>query len=107
MISGEVGGAAQTQRRGDLLHAEPIIEEVCSAVPERDADVASELGRPKELQPAPGPRPKRKDRRREVADDTCSLAELQDTFRSQGGDLKQLMVALAQSDALLNYRKPD
>jgi hypothetical protein len=29
------------------------------------------------------------------------------TFRSQGGDLKQLMVALAQSDALLNYRKPD
>jgi hypothetical protein len=45
--------------------------------------------------------------RRELADDTCSLAELQDTFRSQGGDLKQLMVALAQSDALLNYRKPD
>lgn len=45
--------------------------------------------------------------RREIADDSCSLATLQGTFREQGGDLKQLMVALTQSDVFLHYRKPD
>jgi hypothetical protein len=45
--------------------------------------------------------------RREVADDACSLAALQDTFKTQNGDLKQLLVALTQSDAFAHYRKPD
>jgi hypothetical protein len=45
--------------------------------------------------------------RREGADDACSLAAMQETFKSQGGDLKQLLIALAQSDAFAHYRKPN
>jgi hypothetical protein len=45
--------------------------------------------------------------RRESADDSCSLASLQDSFKGQEGDLKQLLVAMTQSDAFLLYRKPD
>jgi hypothetical protein len=45
--------------------------------------------------------------RREEADDACSLAAMQDAFKAQDGDLKQLLVALAQSDAFAHYRKPD
>jgi Protein of unknown function (DUF1592)/Protein of unknown function (DUF1588)/Protein of unknown function (DUF1595)/Protein of unknown function (DUF1587)/Protein of unknown function (DUF1585) len=45
--------------------------------------------------------------RREGADDACSLAAMQESFKSQGGDLKQLLIALAQSDAFAHYRKPN
>ncbi len=45
--------------------------------------------------------------RREEADDACSLASMQEAFKSQDGDLTQLLVALSQSDAFAHYRKPD
>ena len=42
--------------------------------------------------------------RRETAEDDCSLAQLQQAFADSGGDLRELMVALTQTDAFLNYR---
>jgi hypothetical protein len=42
--------------------------------------------------------------RREDDDDTCSLVELQDAFAASGGDLRELLVALTQTDAFLNYK---
>ena len=45
--------------------------------------------------------------RRETVDDTCSLVALRDAFASSGGNLKELMVALTQTDAFLNYRQPE
>ncbi len=45
--------------------------------------------------------------RREGADDACSLAAMQEAFKSQDGDLNELLMAIAQSDAFANYRKPD
>ncbi|MFT3925732.1 MAG: DUF1592 domain-containing protein [Myxococcales bacterium] len=45
--------------------------------------------------------------RRETDEDACSLAALQKTFAESDGDLKELVVALTQTDAFLNYRKPD
>jgi hypothetical protein len=45
--------------------------------------------------------------RRETADDTCSLVALRDAFAASGGDLRELMVALTQSDAFFNYRQPE
>jgi hypothetical protein len=45
--------------------------------------------------------------RREEADDTCSLVALRDAFDASGGDLRELMVALTQTDAFWNYRKPE
>jgi hypothetical protein len=44
--------------------------------------------------------------RREQADDACSLAAMQDAFKTQDGDLKGLLLAFVQSDAFANYRKP-
>jgi hypothetical protein len=41
-----------------------------------------------------------------IRDDTCSLEQLEDTFDSSGGDLRELVVALTQSDAFL-YRAAD
>jgi hypothetical protein len=45
--------------------------------------------------------------RREGGDDTCSLVALRDAFKTSGGDLRELMVALTQTDAFWNYRKPE
>jgi hypothetical protein len=45
--------------------------------------------------------------RREEQDDTCSLVSLRDAFSASGGDLRELMVALTQTDAFWNYRKPE
>jgi hypothetical protein len=45
--------------------------------------------------------------RRETADDTCSLVALRDAFAASGGDLRELMVALTQTDAFFNYRQAE
>jgi hypothetical protein len=45
--------------------------------------------------------------RHDEADDACSLAALQERFGSDSGDLKELMVALTQTDAFTNYRSLD
>jgi hypothetical protein len=45
--------------------------------------------------------------RRETRDDTCSIVALRDAFKTSGGNLRELMVSLTQTDAFLNYRKPD
>jgi hypothetical protein len=45
--------------------------------------------------------------RREGDDDTCSLVALRDAFAASDGDLRELMVALTQTDAFWNYRKPE
>ncbi len=45
--------------------------------------------------------------RRETADDACSLVALQDAFAASGGDLRELMVALTQTDAFRHYRQPE
>jgi hypothetical protein len=45
--------------------------------------------------------------RREGDDDTCSLVALRTAFASSGGDLRELMVALTQTDAFWNYRQPE
>jgi len=45
--------------------------------------------------------------RRETADDTCSLAALQEAFAASDGDLRELMVALTQTDAFWNYRQAE
>jgi hypothetical protein len=41
--------------------------------------------------------------RQEQAEDTCSLAQLKERFASSGGDLKELIVGLTQTDSFL-YR---
>jgi hypothetical protein len=45
--------------------------------------------------------------RREVDDDACSLQAVRDAFAASGGDLRQLMVSLTQTDTFLNYRRAD
>jgi hypothetical protein len=42
--------------------------------------------------------------RREVAEDTCTIAALRDAFEASDGDLRELMVALTQTDAFFSYR---
>lgn len=44
--------------------------------------------------------------RRETDDDACSLQMLQQGFATSGGDLKELMVQLTQTDAFWAYRAP-
>lgn len=44
--------------------------------------------------------------RRETDADACSLSKLHTDFLASGGDLKQLMVALTQTDAFSSYRAP-
>jgi hypothetical protein len=39
--------------------------------------------------------------------DTCSLKALRDAFAASGGNLKELMVALTQTDAFWNYKQPE
>lgn len=45
--------------------------------------------------------------RRDEAEDACSLAEVQQAFAASNGDLKELVVALTQTDAFWMYRKPE
>lgn len=45
--------------------------------------------------------------RREVDADVCSLKSVRDSFAASDGNLKELMVALTQTDAFSNYRKPE
>jgi hypothetical protein len=45
--------------------------------------------------------------RPETADDTCSLVALRDAFAASGGDLRELMVSLTQTDAFWNYRQAE
>jgi hypothetical protein len=45
--------------------------------------------------------------RKEGDDDACSLIALREAFASSGGDLRELMVALTQTDAFFNYKKPE
>jgi hypothetical protein len=45
--------------------------------------------------------------REEEAADSCSLVALRDAFAKSGGDLKELMVALTQTDSFMNYRQPE
>ena len=44
--------------------------------------------------------------RRESDEDACSLDTLQRAFARTDGDMYELMVALTQTDAFLNYRQP-
>jgi hypothetical protein len=45
--------------------------------------------------------------RRETASDACSVAAVQNAFAASNGDLRELMVALTQTDTFTNYRLPD
>jgi hypothetical protein len=45
--------------------------------------------------------------RRETADDACSVAAVQKAFSDSNGDMRELMVALTQTDTFANYRQAD
>lgn len=45
--------------------------------------------------------------RRDEIDDSCSLGEVQSAFEKSNGDLKELVVALTQTDAFWQYRKAE
>lgn len=45
--------------------------------------------------------------REEEEADNCSIVSLRDAFEQSGGDLKELMIALTQTDAFWNYRQPE
>jgi hypothetical protein len=45
--------------------------------------------------------------RRETPEDACSLESVRQAFESSGGDLRELMIALTQTDVFLNYRSPE
>lgn len=45
--------------------------------------------------------------REEEDDDTCSLVAVRQAFATSGGDLRELMVALTQTDAFMSYRQPE
>jgi hypothetical protein len=45
--------------------------------------------------------------RREDDQDQCSLAAVQEAFASSDGDLRELVVALTQTDAFMSYRQPE
>ena len=45
--------------------------------------------------------------RREEAADSCSVIAVREAFKASGGDLRELVVALAQTDTFLNYRRPE
>ncbi|MEO5769975.1 MAG: DUF1592 domain-containing protein [Polyangia bacterium] len=42
--------------------------------------------------------------RREGADDDCALKTVREAFTASGGNLKELMVTLTQTDAFMNYK---
>jgi len=45
--------------------------------------------------------------RRDEPEDACSLAEVQAAFADSNGDLKELVIALTETDAFSMYRKPE
>jgi hypothetical protein len=45
--------------------------------------------------------------RRELDDDSCSMVALREAFAATGGNLRELMIALTQTDAFFNYRQPE
>lgn len=45
--------------------------------------------------------------RDEGPEDTCSLVAVRQAFADSNGDLRELTVALTQTDAFMNYRQPD
>ncbi|HKP56842.1 MAG TPA: DUF1592 domain-containing protein [Polyangiales bacterium] len=45
--------------------------------------------------------------RRDQAEDSCSLGEVQEAFEKSNGDLKELVVALTQTEAFWQYRKAE
>ncbi|MDD9935644.1 MAG: DUF1588 domain-containing protein, partial [Myxococcales bacterium] len=45
--------------------------------------------------------------RRETPEDACSLMAVREAFDASGGDLRELMVALTQTDAFRYYRRPE
>jgi hypothetical protein len=45
--------------------------------------------------------------REEEDEDTCSLVALRQAFETSGGDMRELMVALTQTDAFMSYRQPE
>lgn len=45
--------------------------------------------------------------REEGDEDTCSLVALRQSFEATGGDMRELMVALTQTDAFMSYRQPE
>jgi hypothetical protein len=44
--------------------------------------------------------------REEEDEDTCSLVSVRQAFEASGGDLRELLVALTQTDAFMSYRQP-
>jgi hypothetical protein len=44
--------------------------------------------------------------REEEKDDTCSLVAAREKYRESGGDLRELVIALTQTDGFLNYKRP-
>lgn len=45
--------------------------------------------------------------REEDDEDTCSLVAVRQAFEASGGDMRELMVALTQTDAFMSYRQPE
>jgi hypothetical protein len=45
--------------------------------------------------------------REEEDEDTCSRVAVRQAFASSGGDMRELMVALTQTDAFMSYRQPE
>lgn len=45
--------------------------------------------------------------RHEGPEDACSAQQLKRSFANSGGNLKELLVALTQTDAFLHYRRPE
>jgi len=45
--------------------------------------------------------------RRDEPEDACSLSEVQAAFADSNGDLKELVIALTETDAFSMYRKPE
>lgn len=45
--------------------------------------------------------------RRDEAEDACSLTEVQAAFADSNGNLKEMVIALTQTDAFSMYRKPE
>jgi hypothetical protein len=45
--------------------------------------------------------------REEEDSDTCSLVSVRQAFEASGGDMRELMVALTQTDAFMSYRQPE
>ena len=44
--------------------------------------------------------------RHETDADACTLVALREAFATSGGNLRELMVALTQTDAFFNYQQP-